>query len=200
MRHYAPFDLANTLWAYARSDIFHETLFNALAAQSRAQMSEFSQLGLANTAWAFANLSITDRTLLQAISSAARNIISDFTTAGSRRVDLVAFALGLLGMAWAHAFMEVCLDGFGIILERALAAIGAEVDSRDRQVAASLPHADPEPAVRRPASKEPHTEIDLRGMVVVHKQPDWEVDGAARPCGAAAAGEAPLPLSSWLRA
>merc|ERR1712048_413297 len=92
------------------------------------------------------------------------------------------------------------------MLRHALVGIGAEVDQQTRLLAASKswPSGFLADVFQMGASKEPHLEINLRGMVVIHKQPDWEVDGEGRACVEAAHDDAdptsaPLALSAWLR-
>jgi len=165
---------------------------------------------MANTAWAFANLYVMNRPLLDAISSAARRMLTALCVSAYRRVDLLALTFGLLGIGWAHAFLEVESTELGASLQCALGHIGAEVDRLDRLRVAEwtlVPELEPH-ATRGITSREPHLALDLRGLVVIHKEPDWEVDGKHRArreegdgfrCPADGGGEPPA-LSAWLRA
>jgi hypothetical protein len=126
---------ANLAWSYALLVVFHATLIDAIAAPAIRTISDFSCQSLANTAWAFANLQIMDMPLLYAISSAASRMLSEIQIIVWPRNQLISFALGLLGIAWAHAFLEVESFGLGSALQRSLMSIGKEVDRRDRQVA-----------------------------------------------------------------
>lgn len=54
-------------------------------------------------------------------------------------------------------------------------------------------------ATRGIAAMEPCLEIALQGMVVIHKQPDWEVDGKNRAQRECDTEEGPPALSRWLR-
>lgn len=111
----------------------------------------------------------------------------------------------MLGIAWAHAFLEIEPDGLGGILKRSLLMIGLEVDRRDGQFALlsdALPELEPE-AINGILAVKPHLDIDLRGIIVIHKQPDWEVDGKARAQKQKETGgvdDGPPALSRWMRA
>jgi len=118
-----------------------------------------------------------------------------------RRTDLVAIAMGLLGIAWAHAFMEVWNCELGTMLRGTLTRIAEEVERMDARILASqgtFPELEPE-ATAGVTSKLPHIEVALRGMIVIHKPPDWEVDGKGRARLDCSPKDAPPALSAWLR-
>jgi len=77
--------------------------------------------------------------LLTAISASSITLFSAFTAAGWKRHELIALAYGLLGIAWAHSFMDMTLESILPTLRCILAEIGAEVDHRD-SAAASCPY------------------------------------------------------------
>lgn len=87
------------------------------------------------------------------------------------------------------------------MLRKALTSIGCDLDQRERQLMTSFPDVsewDPE-ATSGIMAAEPHLEITLRGMAVIHKQPDWEVDGKFRSQQQGAFEHGPPALSLWLR-
>lgn len=143
-----------------------------------------------------------DLPLLDAISAQARNMLANMNSSAWSRSELHSFALGLLGIAWAHAFLTVEPRELGTILKKSLMGIGCQLDGEYDKCGAvgfTLPELEPE-AIRGIMAKEPHLEIELQGMVVIHKQPDWEVDGKVR-ARSEAAYEGGIPaLSRWLRA
>lgn len=122
--------------------------------------------------------------------------------------------MGLLGLIWARAFLEVEDLAFSLSVKGALRSIGASLD-------AGTWSKQPLPRVqkRRPGSAEPRLSLDLKGMAVVLKPPDWEVDGRGRALaeqessnkaaettpaialldGSSSATAPILPLSAWLR-
>lgn len=112
------------------------------------------------------------------------------------RSDLLALALSLLGIAWAHAFLEIDYSSVAPAMQGTLRLIGQEADRLETKSAEEvlLPLA---PMVSR--GRQPQIVLHLYGMLVIHKPPDWEVDGKGRVeeddiC------DGPLALSSWLRA
>mmetsp|Transcript_31843 Transcript_31843/g.89453 ORF Transcript_31843/g.89453 Transcript_31843/m.89453 type:complete len:366 (-) Transcript_31843:88-1185(-) len=156
---------------------------------------------LANTSWAFANLELMDLPLLQAISSKALIMLANFEPSGWHRRDLVALAMGLLGIAWAHSFLTVDLVDLGIALEGNLRRVGLEVQRRDALALEkdSRDHTGEELAAQW--MKAPRLDMLLPGIAVIHKPPDWEVDGSRTADRDTDEGSLqPLRLSSWLQA
>jgi len=130
---------------------------------------------IANTAWSLANLSILDRPLLDAISRAAiPPLPPGFMTSNYSRSELLALAMGLLGIIWARAFLEVEDMMLSLSVRKALCTIGAELHTRTSTIL-HLPRV----AKRLAVSVEPSLSLILRGVAVVLKPPDWEVDGRA---------------------
>lgn len=126
-------------------------------------------------------------------------MLHNFQTTGWSHRELTSFALGLLGIAWAHAFLEAEPRELGQMLGQSLMSIGSELDHRDSRSRSAAPEYEPE-ATRGILATEPHLDIDLRGMIVIHKQPDWEVDGKRRAQKGTEAEGTPPALSLWLRA
>eukprot|EP00747_Dinoflagellata_sp_TGD_P007991 gnl/TRDRNA2_/TRDRNA2_117622_c0_seq1.p1 gnl/TRDRNA2_/TRDRNA2_117622_c0~~gnl/TRDRNA2_/TRDRNA2_117622_c0_seq1.p1 ORF type:complete len:269 (-),score=31.87 gnl/TRDRNA2_/TRDRNA2_117622_c0_seq1:46-852(-) len=80
--------------------------------------------------------------------------------------------------------------------------IGAEIDRQDsaNTEERSAPWYEPEDSTSlRGDVTLPHILIDLNGMIVVHKPPDWEVDGKARAQSKQVSSDAAPALSAWLR-
>lgn len=90
--------------------------------------------------------------------TAFQRVLFDFTGLGWCRSDLISFALGLLGIAWAHAFLEVETEELRLALQRTLAYIGIKVDDLDRELVKSSSYqAELEPeAIYGIVAKKPH--------------------------------------------
>lgn len=127
-------------------------------------------------------------------------MLKDWTPHGCHRLDVLAMAMGLLGIAWAHAFLAVDLMELGKALQSALSSISAHMElqelDRSKEYLSRQLEAD---VACMSASREPSIQVHLRGMVVVDKPPDWEVDGKVRMQSGPGQDELPLGLSGWLR-
>ncbi|CAE8715786.1 unnamed protein product, partial [Polarella glacialis] len=161
--------------------------------------SEFGGQSLANTTWAFANLSVISAALLESAWSAASAMVTDFSVLDRSRGDLVAFAKGLLGIIWAQAFLEVEQEALALSFLAVLRNIGSELDRLEASSSVFMQR-DLDGGVHAVGPGSPALTVNLRGMAVVHKPPDWEVDGAARAAKEdAEEASTAKPLSSWLR-
>merc|ERR1719272_1472108 len=105
-------------------------MIECVAACAAGSMSRLSCQSMANTRWAPANFQVMGKVVVDAVQYRACNMPIALETTCWSRSELIAFAQGLLGIAWAHAFLEIELDGLGGILKRSLLMIGLEVDRR----------------------------------------------------------------------
>eukprot|EP00933_Yihiella_yeosuensis_P004212 TRINITY_DN10853_c0_g1_i1.p1 TRINITY_DN10853_c0_g1~~TRINITY_DN10853_c0_g1_i1.p1 ORF type:complete len:692 (+),score=109.89 TRINITY_DN10853_c0_g1_i1:943-3018(+) len=210
---FGPQNCANVVWSYAMLVVLDMPLIDSMAACSIEVIQEFSSQCLANTAWAFANLGVMNLPLFDAISTAAQAVAANFSIHTSARADLIAFAKSILGILWAQAFSEVGNDELSARFLATLKEVGNELDrlaltqalhqERDNGRNAF----DAGPWSRNLLTKPPMLVTNLRGIVVVHKPPNWEVDGKARAANEeedyAATDSNSVstvaPLSSWLQ-
>lgn len=143
-----------------------------------------------------------NKPLLACISACALERLVDFSAAALPRSELVALSLGLLGIAWAHAYLAVEDPQFLDHVRRVLIGISLEVDRIDSATSGLQMDALELDAcaVCGVTAQSPWIQMDLQGMIVIHKTPNWEVDGKARANAAGAmSDDAPPALSSWLR-
>ena len=75
---FAPQELANTAWGFAKTDFIERVLFIAIAVEALKRLGDFNSQNLANTVWAFAKADVAAEALFKAIAAAALRCIGEF--------------------------------------------------------------------------------------------------------------------------
>lgn len=166
-------------------------LWASLPCAMAARLPQFSAQNLANTAWALATVTDANATLLSQISSEALLRVAcwaDDVHPPFDRPELVSRCTCILSLAWALAFVNLLDDEVRYRLRQALLSLSAALDACPGTTA--LPS---EPLPEREGDRQPRRALGIRGMWVIYKPADWEVDGVASD------GLEHLPLSSFLR-
>eukprot|EP00439_Symbiodinium_sp_Y106_P049689 s712_g6.t1 len=104
------------------------------------------------------------------------------------RPELVSKCTCILSLAWALAFANLLEDEVRSRLRQVLRSLAAALDACPGTTA--LPS---EPLPEREGDRKPRRALGIKGMWVIYKPADWEVDGVASD------GQEHLPLSSFLR-
>ena len=96
--------------------------------------------------------------------------------------QLMSVACGILGIVWAHSFLDTPGADLAPVFRSVLNGIGDEADRQEAVAPAKL-------QIKRDGletlsvlgfTREPQLLAAFRGIVVLHKPPDWEVDGKYR--------------------
>lgn len=114
-----------------------------------------------------------------------------------RREVLLNSAMGVLGLAWAFAFLHLLTDVAYSMFKQVVSSLGKEVDTRSTAFGpdAIFLRGDGDVSyIQTRMGIKPSLPIDLRGMVTIYKPTDWEVDGLV-----VESAEHP-PLSAYMQA
>jgi 23S rRNA-/tRNA-specific pseudouridylate synthase len=190
--------LANLAWSWSTLVVQHPPLIYSIAAPALPRLPEFAFQNIANLAWSFAVCEISHLPLFDSISAEAINRICSFTFLNGGRKELLNSAMFVLSVAWSFAFLELMTDNIFVRFEQAIRNISKEVDRRlmgrgnESLEMGTKMNSDITWIHTRQGIK-PFLDLDLRGMVVIYKPTDWEVDGLS------VENELHPPLSAYIQ-
>jgi len=183
--------LANLVWRSRAPTVAEGPLWASLSRTMPARLPRLSAQNPANTARDLATATDANGMLLSQTSSEALLHIAgwaDDLHPSFDRPELVSKCTCILSLAWALAFANLLEDEVRSRLRQVLLSLAAALDACPGTTA--LPS---EPLPEREGDRKPRRALGIKGMWVIYKPADWEVDGVASD------GQEHLPLSSFLR-
>eukprot|EP00747_Dinoflagellata_sp_TGD_P080457 gnl/TRDRNA2_/TRDRNA2_160901_c0_seq4.p1 gnl/TRDRNA2_/TRDRNA2_160901_c0~~gnl/TRDRNA2_/TRDRNA2_160901_c0_seq4.p1 ORF type:complete len:378 (+),score=60.22 gnl/TRDRNA2_/TRDRNA2_160901_c0_seq4:947-2080(+) len=186
-------NLSNTAWAFATLRMLHLPLFDAISSCAHKNIAEFDIQGLANTLWSFASLLLSDFSIISSI----RNVVIGAISRQMPRVapgqkahdayyDVSRYANRICQLVWSFSFSDMLNgvegDDLGLQLRGLLLENGRRLDKLNDELAErpqprGLGIGTPQGSERVAGpSDDPKLVMRLRGVSVVLKPPNWEVD------------------------
>lgn len=175
-------NLSNTAWAWATRRVIDMPLLEAISAAASPIITEFDIQGLANTLWSFASLLISHfpvvshiRRVVVPVVSAEMPIFRPGRRVGEVFHEVARYQNHLCQLVWSFSFADRLDESLAHDFRKLMLEMGRNSDF-------AFPGLAERQALKMPqagdvdSAKEPELQLKLRGICVVLKPPNWEVD------------------------
>ncbi|CAJ1385186.1 unnamed protein product [Effrenium voratum] len=169
-----PQNSSNRAWAPATLQAAHAPSFGFLWSASMPRLPEFDLQGLANISWPSTTLQAASKALFLAAENRLEKEFEPRETAS--REEACRYTNHICQIVWSFSFSRCLTDELGHVLRHRLLHVGRNLDRRSppEKAAKVIPQA---------SHAMPAVLLRLRGILVVHKPPGWEVDAKGQMSG-----------------